>query len=220
MPQKVKGKRILKNGVTAGYVRQKDGSWRFRFLKGGVATPRDVQRHKRKTRRKIINPSRINLGYNSRRPSLRRRRSNTRAATENDETLAYIYYPLKDKIRRTRLDAVINRKSGLNELIFGKPNNYKSGIPIFAPKVHITLHAEYNHYNKRLNAPAHITWGYHPNKVTIPLYRYKGELEIDYNKWKRNMGINNNDVSIIERTHEYGEGIYLLEILNDVIMGR
>ena len=34
MPQKVKGKRILKNGVTAGYVRQKDGSWRFRFLKG------------------------------------------------------------------------------------------------------------------------------------------------------------------------------------------
>lgn len=38
MPQKVKGKRILKNGVTAGYVRQKDGSWRFRFLKGGVAT--------------------------------------------------------------------------------------------------------------------------------------------------------------------------------------
>lgn len=33
MPQKVKGKRILKNGVTAGYVRQKDGSWRFRFLK-------------------------------------------------------------------------------------------------------------------------------------------------------------------------------------------
>ena len=34
MPQKVKGKRILKNGVTAGYVRQKDGSYRFRFLKG------------------------------------------------------------------------------------------------------------------------------------------------------------------------------------------
>lgn len=34
MPQKVKGKRILKNGVTAGYVKQKDGSWRFRFLKG------------------------------------------------------------------------------------------------------------------------------------------------------------------------------------------
>lgn len=31
---KIKGKRILKNGVTAGYVKQKDGSWRFRFLKG------------------------------------------------------------------------------------------------------------------------------------------------------------------------------------------
>ena len=33
MPRKIKGKRILKNGVTAGYVKQKDGSWRFRFLK-------------------------------------------------------------------------------------------------------------------------------------------------------------------------------------------
>ena len=31
---KVKGKRVLKNGVLAGYVRQKDGTWKWRFLKG------------------------------------------------------------------------------------------------------------------------------------------------------------------------------------------
>ena len=30
---KVKGKRVLKNGTMAGYVRQKDGSYRWRFLK-------------------------------------------------------------------------------------------------------------------------------------------------------------------------------------------
>ena len=30
---KVKGKRILKNGTVAGYVRQKDGSYKWRFLK-------------------------------------------------------------------------------------------------------------------------------------------------------------------------------------------
>jgi len=32
---KIKGKRILKNGVLAGYVLQKDGSWKWSFLKGG-----------------------------------------------------------------------------------------------------------------------------------------------------------------------------------------
>ena len=31
---RVKGKRVLKNGVTAGYVRQEDGSWKWRFLSG------------------------------------------------------------------------------------------------------------------------------------------------------------------------------------------
>ena len=31
---KIKGKRVLKNGVLAGYVRQKDGTWKWRFLKG------------------------------------------------------------------------------------------------------------------------------------------------------------------------------------------
>ena len=31
---RVKGKRVLKNGVTAGYVKQEDGSWRWRFLSG------------------------------------------------------------------------------------------------------------------------------------------------------------------------------------------
>ena len=30
---KIKGVRILKNGVKAGYVKQKDGKWKFRFLK-------------------------------------------------------------------------------------------------------------------------------------------------------------------------------------------
>lgn len=30
--QKVKGKRVLKNGTLAGYVKQADGSWRWRFL--------------------------------------------------------------------------------------------------------------------------------------------------------------------------------------------
>jgi len=30
---KVKGKRVLKNGTVAGYVRQKDGSYKWRFLK-------------------------------------------------------------------------------------------------------------------------------------------------------------------------------------------
>lgn len=28
----IKNKRILKNGTLAGYVKQKDGSWRFRFI--------------------------------------------------------------------------------------------------------------------------------------------------------------------------------------------
>jgi hypothetical protein len=32
---KIKGKRTLKNGVLAGYVLQKDGSWKWSFLKGG-----------------------------------------------------------------------------------------------------------------------------------------------------------------------------------------
>ena len=31
---KIKGKRKLKNGVTAGYVLQKDGSWKWRFITG------------------------------------------------------------------------------------------------------------------------------------------------------------------------------------------
>ena len=31
---RVKGKRVLKNGVVAGYVLQKDGTWKWRFLKG------------------------------------------------------------------------------------------------------------------------------------------------------------------------------------------
>jgi hypothetical protein len=31
----IRGKRVLKNGVLAGYVKQKDGSWRWRFLKRG-----------------------------------------------------------------------------------------------------------------------------------------------------------------------------------------
>lgn len=30
--QRVKGKRVLKNGTLAGYVKQADGSWRWRFL--------------------------------------------------------------------------------------------------------------------------------------------------------------------------------------------
>lgn len=33
---KVKGKRVLKNGVLAGYVRQNDGTWKWRFLKGPI----------------------------------------------------------------------------------------------------------------------------------------------------------------------------------------
>ena len=45
---KIKGVRILKNGVKAGYVKQKDGKWKFRFLKkkkkivGGEFTSRKV----------------------------------------------------------------------------------------------------------------------------------------------------------------------------------
>ena len=31
---RIKGKRILKNGVLAGYVQQKDGSWKWRFISG------------------------------------------------------------------------------------------------------------------------------------------------------------------------------------------
>ena len=33
MVKKIKGKRILKNGVTAGYVLQKDGTYKWKFLK-------------------------------------------------------------------------------------------------------------------------------------------------------------------------------------------
>jgi len=32
----IKGKRILSNGTVAGYVKQKDGTWKWKFLKGGV----------------------------------------------------------------------------------------------------------------------------------------------------------------------------------------
>lgn len=31
---KIKGKRVLKNGTTAGYIKQKDGSWKWRFITG------------------------------------------------------------------------------------------------------------------------------------------------------------------------------------------
>jgi len=31
---KIRGKRILKNGTTAGYIKQKDGSWKWRFITG------------------------------------------------------------------------------------------------------------------------------------------------------------------------------------------
>ena len=31
---KTKGVRTLKNGATAGYVKQKDGSWKWRFITG------------------------------------------------------------------------------------------------------------------------------------------------------------------------------------------
>lgn len=51
---KIKGKRILKNGVTAGYVKQKDGSWRFRFLKGAGRKETKRQEESRKKSRKKI----------------------------------------------------------------------------------------------------------------------------------------------------------------------
>ena len=35
MYMQIKGKRRLKNGVLAGYVKQQDGTWRFRFIGGG-----------------------------------------------------------------------------------------------------------------------------------------------------------------------------------------
>jgi hypothetical protein len=38
MPQ-IKGKRVLKNGALAGYVKQRDGSWKWTFLKGGSPSP-------------------------------------------------------------------------------------------------------------------------------------------------------------------------------------
>ena len=31
---KIKGKRVLKNGALAGYVKQRDGSWKWRIIKG------------------------------------------------------------------------------------------------------------------------------------------------------------------------------------------
>ena len=34
----VKGKRVLKNGVTAGYVRQENGSWKWKFIGGSKNT--------------------------------------------------------------------------------------------------------------------------------------------------------------------------------------
>ena len=45
---RVKGKRVLKNGVVAGYVKQKDGSWKWRFLggpkkKGGDVTDAQIE---------------------------------------------------------------------------------------------------------------------------------------------------------------------------------
>jgi hypothetical protein len=61
MPTKVKGKRILKNGVTAGYVKQKDGSWRFRFLKGAAKkeskriNPRNNRRRRKNGRKEDHN---------------------------------------------------------------------------------------------------------------------------------------------------------------------
>lgn len=166
-----------------------------------------------------MNPRPTNLGEVPRRPNLRRRRSNTRQITGNLLNLSYIYYQLIDKLtNHNRIMPHINETRQGNELMIGEPSGFNiHDVPIFTPKVHITIHAT---YNIRCNAPAHITWGKHPNKVTIPLYRYRNELAIDYDKWKLNMRITNYDVSIIERTQEYDEGIYLLEILNEVIMGR
>jgi hypothetical protein len=107
--------------------------------------------------------------------------------------------------------------------MLGEPYIFNGrGIPTFTPKVHITIHSEYNPDNRRRNAPAHITWGSgYTDKVTIPLYRnYSGRLVIDIPKWKRTMRINSSKVGELESTQEYEEGIHLLGILNEVIMGR
>ena len=36
----VKGKRVLKNGALAGYVKQKDGTWKWRIIKGPTKNKR------------------------------------------------------------------------------------------------------------------------------------------------------------------------------------
>ena len=61
----IKGKRILKNGTIAGYVKQKDGSWKWRFISkqnGAGKNKKNTKSFKsfinknQSTRKKIINP--------------------------------------------------------------------------------------------------------------------------------------------------------------------
>ena len=57
---KIKGKRILKNGVLAGYILQKDGSWKWRFITGpskirGGQNIKDGRLNRLTSRRKNIN---------------------------------------------------------------------------------------------------------------------------------------------------------------------
>ena len=49
---RIKGKRRLKNGVLAGYVKQEDGSWRFRFIGGGKKKNKKNKKSKKKSNKK------------------------------------------------------------------------------------------------------------------------------------------------------------------------
>ena len=58
MYMQIKGKRRLKNGVLAGYVKQSDGTWRFRFIGGGKKKNKKIKRNQSrkniKSKREVV----------------------------------------------------------------------------------------------------------------------------------------------------------------------
>ena len=61
---KIKGKKTLKNGVLAGYILQKDGSWKWRFITGPSKKKRGGQNIKEGRLNKLIR-ERVNVNKNN-----------------------------------------------------------------------------------------------------------------------------------------------------------
>jgi hypothetical protein len=66
MPQKIKGKRILKNGAIAGYVYcPKDKKWKWRIIKGPLKGGRKKKKFKEYNEYNTIQPNHNSVKFDS-----------------------------------------------------------------------------------------------------------------------------------------------------------